>query len=62
MANNENWFNGDGNFHSRIIMSCFSIPLGCSFVSWGFSALSHSCQREFWQKEFLIWFYQGSNP
>jgi len=26
-----------------------------------FFALSHSCQKKFWQKESLLWFYQGLN-
>jgi len=26
------------------------------------STLSHSCQREFWQNESLVWDHQGSNP
>jgi len=33
MTKNENYFNGDGNGHRRIIMSFFSAPLGCLFVS-----------------------------
>jgi len=58
MSQNENWFIMADNCHSIVHYALFFSP------SWllGFSLPFHiHAKINFWQKESLLWFYQGLN-